>query len=649
MRIVVILLTLCLFPAIGLGRSEPDPTPAVPPTEQDFLDLPLAEAARAPVLEKRQALIIGNSHYEMGTIPTSANDARAVVKALEDLGFQTIWKTDCDSEEMDRLIQEFAGRLSEGSTALVYFSGHALRAKGKNYLVPVGSGESEKEIHYRCVSVEHLFSVMADRQAGVSLVFLDACREDNPYAQAYADTEGPGLAMMAIQRGQLLCFSNAPGQTVPTGPGQYSTFTRNWLKALRNPNLTIDQLLTKVREETAVQTGNMQLPWYVSLLTEPFYFHRQRNGQNDPATPDYAAQEPLVDTSALDAVIQEEQAFKALFQKAREYFRKLEQIEQRPPANEEEAKKRHAAWDAYLRQFGQAKHGLDEARRYRDFYANWSPDKGRSQPGKNYVEDLGGGVELDMIWVPGGSFLMGGRLGPEQAAREYGGKPEWYRGERPVHLVRLEGFWISRTEITNAQFRRYAAGHNSGEYEGLSLNSPDQPVAQVSWQDAQNWRQWLSQKTGAPYALPTEAEWEYAARAGTGRPRYWDQLSSAGLYANTADLAARENWPDWETGLVRDGFPVSSPAGYFKANAFGLHDMLGNVWEWCADWYDGGYYKFAPGENPTGPDDGVERVIRGGSWSTLPLHCRSAYRQSKPPDTASPTIGFRVVRRVEKK
>jgi formylglycine-generating enzyme required for sulfatase activity len=180
-------------------------------------------------------------------------------------------------------------------------------------------------------------------------------------------------------------------------------------------------------------------------------------------------------------------------------------------------------------------------------------------------------------------------------------------------------------------------GHDSGEYEGLSLNDDSQPVVMVSWDDAKAYcdRYGLS--------LPTEAQWEYACRAGSiGKYGWGDGEQEAGRYANVADRTAKAKWTDWTIFDTDDGQAVSAPVGSYQPNAFGLQDMVGNVWEWCADWSDQNHYRQSPAADPAGPPSGLGRVVRGGSWFFDPGLRRAAVRGSGGPAFRFNRGGFRV-------
>jgi formylglycine-generating enzyme required for sulfatase activity len=297
---------------------------------------------------------------------------------------------------------------------------------------------------------------------------------------------------------------------------------------------------------------------------------------------------------------------------------------------------------------------------------------------------------LGMVFVriPAGSFVMGSAESPDTLARAY---PLLERqrfvllaDEAPAHRVHLRrAFYLGQHEVTVGQFRRFveASGHRpeseadgTGGYgynpaydpattergdafEGrdprYSWRNPgfaqgdDHPVVNVTWNDAQALAAWLSRTEGHRYRLPTEAEWEYACRAGT-RTRYPHGDDPTGLVrtANTFDQDAAPYWERWRPYALpgSDGHAFTAPVGSHAPNAFGLHDMLGNAWEWTADWYGETYYARAPRNDPPGPATGSVRVRRGGSWHTWSLYARCGYRNWNSPETRYTLVGIRLVR-----
>jgi sulfatase modifying factor 1 len=267
-------------------------------------------------------------------------------------------------------------------------------------------------------------------------------------------------------------------------------------------------------------------------------------------------------------------------------------------------------------------------------------------------------INLEFVWIEGGCFEMGqSEIEKQQLIAETNeaNYKQYFTDELPQHRVCVQGFWMAKTEITNAQYRQWKPDHDSLSFENQTMNEDDQPVVDVSWNEVQGFIGWLKgeNKGGGMFRLPTEAEWEYACRAGTTTVRFWgDDPHQACQYANVGDQTGKKyfgkKWPDWTIHECDDGYAVTAPVGKFRPNNFGLHDMLGNVWEWCADVYVADIYakhqQQGTVENPLVTDGGSQRVARGGCWSKQPRHTRCASRHAIPPDTKSDSVGFRLVR-----
>jgi len=274
--------------------------------------------------------------------------------------------------------------------------------------------------------------------------------------------------------------------------------------------------------------------------------------------------------------------------------------------------------------------------------------------GEIWTEPLTG---MQFVYVPEGCFQMGQTRAEEAYLIRTVGEDEYFRyfaDEKPRHTVCVKGFWMGRYEVTVGQWRMFV--HETG-YRGKGarfwrcngMANPkgfrqdwNEPVCCVSWYDAQAFIAWLNRKTGWKFRLPTEAEWEYAARAGTQTFWFWGSTvdATACRYASVADKAH-----GWEYNFpCDDGYSFTAPIGHFLPNKFGLYDMLGNVWEWCQDWYDRYYYARSPRDNPMGPGSGIYRVIRGGSWRYYPSYVRCANRGNDKPDSRDDDLGFRLIR-----
>lgn len=293
-------------------------------------------------------------------------------------------------------------------------------------------------------------------------------------------------------------------------------------------------------------------------------------------------------------------------------------------------------------------------------------------------------VPKDMILIPGGAFLMGDHYS------------DVYRHGRPIHAVKIDSFYMGKYEVTHQQYCAYL---NSAKAQGLievrhgvayalgrsepysntnraslysqirydngvfqvrtrdGYNMAEHPVVEVSWYGAVAYCNWRSQQEGYKqcydlqswdcdfdkhgYRLPTEAEWEYAARGGCYGPYYefpWCDNSIDCSKAND-----RQGIEYFCNPLNLSSRPYTSPVGYYPANPYGLYDMAGGVWERCHDWYSSTYYRISPYNNPKGPDNGTSRVFRGGGWSCSPHGCRVAHRDHSNPAFRSSNGGFRVV------
>ncbi|MGA2063553.1 MAG: formylglycine-generating enzyme family protein [Thermoguttaceae bacterium] len=304
------------------------------------------------------------------------------------------------------------------------------------------------------------------------------------------------------------------------------------------------------------------------------------------------------------------------------------------------------------------------------------------EPPKKLAVDLGGGVKMELVLVPAGEFKMGSGESAEATAaffnKTYGEdllKADFFKDEHPQHRVRItKPLYLGTCHVTRGQFRQFVADTSyktdaeKAEKPGAFGWDPDKkafgfnekyswrntgfeqtdehPVVNVSWNDAVAFCKWLSKKESKTYRLPTEAEWEYACRAGT-TTRYssGDDPETLAKVGNVADAAAKAKFPDWKyTIKVNDGYVFTAPVGKFTPNAFGLCDMHGNAWQWCADWCGAEYYAKSPADDPTGPDTGAVRVLRGGSWDYGPCYARSANRGRGAPDDRNNNTGFRVAR-----
>ncbi|HEY5315566.1 MAG TPA: formylglycine-generating enzyme family protein [Pirellulales bacterium] len=300
---------------------------------------------------------------------------------------------------------------------------------------------------------------------------------------------------------------------------------------------------------------------------------------------------------------------------------------------------------------------------------------------------------MKLVLVPAGTFMMGAEEDRSDTLNYFPYcDPKWLDGEPPRHRVRItKPFYMGQYEVTLGQFLMFyhGAGYKTdierdgrpsrGYVNNRLVESSnwrpwapgwqigmDHPAVYVSWNDATAFCRWLSTKEGKTYRLPTEAEWEYACRAGTNSRYFFGNNPEALVrYANVADWDRRaESEKDGGKSTIanydkdgkmtdtttpypwlsrRDGYAWTAPVGKFQPNAFGLYDMHGNAWEWCSDWYGEDYYANSPVDDPKGPSAGSSRVSRGGGFYNTPVNLRCALRDYGLPASRACSFGFRVV------
>ncbi len=470
----------------------------------------------------RTALVIGNANYREKPLRNPVNDARDIAKTLRELDFEVIERKNLSARAMADAVSEFAAKLQQSrGVGLFYYSGHGVQVNGQNYLIPVDATiRSAADVKYEALNAGRVLSNMELAGARLSIVILDACR-DNPFKGWYRGSDAQGLAQMNAPTGSIIAYSTAPGKVAADGTGRNSPFTQHLLAAMRTPGWGIERVLKKVRIGVMNATGKRQVPWESSSLTGDFYFVAPAAGVVPPASP-----------------------------------------------------------------------GMTVGTAFQD-----------------RLKDGGRGPE--MVVIPAGEFWMGS---PES---EDGRDDDERR-----HRVSVKTFAIGKYEVTNGEYRRFKRSHNSGG----SFNDDRQPVIEVNWIDAVAYAEWLSEQTGERYRLPTEAEWEYAARAGTETAYWW------------GGEIGRNNANCYDCGSRWDG-ERTAPVGSFRPNSFGLHDTAGNVWEWTCSKYEANYSGAERQCLSKNDANGARRVLRGGSWDALCATCARPTASGTRQPTATSASG----------
>jgi len=653
-------------------------------------------AAPAVAAADRVALVIGNSAYEhTSRLRNPVNDATAMRDALTRLGFDVVFRRDADEDAMEDALGAFEEMSAGADLALVFYAGHGMEMNGANYLVPVDARlSSAAAVGRETVALDDVLNAVAE--ARTRIVILDACR-NNPFTRSMrgavrANVRSGGLAAVAAGAGSLVAYAAAAGDVADDGDGRHSPFTEALLAQIEQPGVDVRIMLGNVGEAVRARTGRQQ-PFVYSSLSGEHYLGNASVGPN-PAAAEAAL---AMDESARRAVQRGLMAagFAAgapdgvfgpmtraairAWQRSRGaspsgYLDRLSaaalgaRVGSSPPAASVSPQQETVFWqsiadstdpadfEAYLQLF--ANGTFAPLARNRLAALRGSADAPRPAAGTPRPGLRDGDVFRDcpscpeMVVIPAGEFLMGSPPGQ-------GGEQT-----RPQRRVRVERFALGRYEVTRAQYAAFVAatgrdangcfvGDRGMDYsDRASWRSPGYPQTNdhsavcVSWDDARAYVRWLSRETGVSYRLPSEAEWEYAARGRTSTLSYWgNDWSEQCTHANGADAAATQRFGTPLAEPCNDGRAFTAPVGAFTANAFGLYDVLGNVTEWVEDCRHDSY-QGAPSDGrawTTGGDCDF-RGARGGSWRSSRFDLRSATRGFPGDIVRNDDAGFRVAR-----
>lgn len=538
--------------------------------------------------QRRLALVIGNNAYANAPLQNPINDARLIDETLRELGFEVIKGENLTRPEMQAAVESFGQKLGVGGIGLFYYAGHGVQVNGRNYLVPTGFGriKSLQDAESELLNAEEVLKTMAAKQ-GLNIMILDACR-NLPAKLGFTAADEPGFAEIKnTPGGTFVAYSTSPGKTAADGKGGNSPYSTALARSLRMRPSRLEDVFIHTRIELDESTGGEQVPWENSSIKTVFHF-----------TPDAVSATPLPNLTSPG-----------------------------PLRN-------------------QLLKGLLGGLRQSDFTVMVTNASGRvtsqlNGRSKFFVDDKVSGLE--MVEIPGGRFPMGSNAPDADAAyadaKRYDEEEtrETVIAEMPQHSVNVKGFYMSRYEITQRQW--LAVMGSLPRLEGKSRGD-DLPVVNVTYRDVEEFCARLSRMTGRLYRLPSEAEWEYACRAGSAAPFAFGPT----LTPQLANYNGGAPFGNAEAGVFRKAAQPVGQSG--SANAFGLYDTHGNVWEWCADnWHDS--YDGAPTDGSVweDPDEDTRayRVIRGGSWDSIANSCRSASRRKAAVVTATKKLGFRVV------
>jgi formylglycine-generating enzyme required for sulfatase activity/uncharacterized caspase-like protein len=608
---------------------------------------------QALVKERRVALVIGNGAYKDSPLLNPVNDARAIAEALRGFGFEVIYGENLSQNEMKRNIRAFGEKIRNGGVGLFYYAGHGIQIKGSNYLIPVGATiTSEDEVEYESVDIGLALAQMETARNRLNIVILDACR-NNPFARSFRSAQ-KGLASIDAPSGTLIAYATAPGSVASDGTGRNGLYTQELLKYMKQPDLGIEQVFKQVRASVRSSTEGKQVPWESSSMEGDFYFSYSATAKQtpppplDPATIELSFWESIKSSSD----VEDFKEYMAKYPKgpfaglARNRIRSLEAAAKAAlPNTSSVSNPTNAKPDSGAAGSPLPLRGFEFDIALVDSRGSiTSRRKGQAQYFTQHIN----GASLEMVEIPGGAFLMGTSDGEaQQVVSEYkryedydAAANQWVNWQRPQHIVTVAKFYMGKYEVTQAQWRAVSRLlkvsrdliSDPSKFKGDNL-----PVEHVSWEDAVEFCERLSRATGNQYRLPTEAEWEYACRAGMAAPFAFGETITPELVNYKGDFP----YAAASRGVNRQ---QTTPVGSLGiANAFGLFDMHGNVREWCLDaWHEN--YNGAPNDGSLWEGgDTSYRVLRGGSWGFNAYHCRSASRSRNAPVEGYSDYGFRVV------
>ncbi len=631
-----------------------------------------AEAARL-------ALVIGNDGYQhVDKLQNARSDARALAAALTSAGFAVTLRLDVDQPGFKAALRDFKEQIRGGEEVLFFFSGHGVQINAANYLLPVDiQGDKEDQVLDDAIPLQKVLDNFETQKAKFSLAIIDACR-DNPFKAAGKKSIGGmrGLNVTQAATGQMVMFSAGAGQQALDRLGANDRapnglFTRVLLQEMQKPGVPVDQVLRNVREQVvqlARSVNHEQVPALYDQVVGRYYLVASL----EPVTVPRTIETPVVAAHAKTkeqieddywGEIKDSNDISSYEQYRRDYPKgrylnianlKLAQLKKQvqPPAppvavrenpetalwGEVQKGKSVEEYRAYLAQYPKGKYAelargrltkleteaaaqaaIERIRQRQEAAQQEAAQQEATRPAP-VAQKASQSIEIEMVDIPAGSFEMGcdnGFMGTEVGSRD----KSCEGSGKPVHMVNINTFSIARSEVSQGQWQA-VMGNNPSKFKDCGDNCP---VENVSWNDIQTFIQKLNAQTGKTYRLPSEAEWEYACRAGK------DTNFCGG---NDVNAVA---WYDGNSGNK------THPVGSKEANAWGVYDMSGNVEEWVQDGYHL-EYKGAPSDGSVWDSVMETHVLRGGVWSSEPKWVRAAYRVAGYSSQRDDNHGFRLAR-----
>ncbi|CAB3763038.1 SUMF1/EgtB/PvdO family nonheme iron enzyme [Paraburkholderia humisilvae] len=634
------LLLVCMI-GVGYAQAAGVDTKLVPVVDESaqVAVRPAAMVRPGPhTVDRKVALVIGNGDYPTSPLANARRDAQAVATALTALGFEVIRATNATPPQMNEAIAEFGKRLQAGGIGLFYFAGHAIQTPGSTLLLATGSDVRAPAALVRDgIDVAAVLRAMsAARPQQRNVLVLDAC-----LAQPFAPPAHAGAALPALPRQTLIVYATAPGGFALDGR-HHGLLTAAWLHELESAHdADVRTIFQRASTEVAQVSRGQQKPWMASTFDDalsltdglPAFDAAQRIATADAPTTQTRGILPKDSNEQYELTFWDSikdsnyasdyEAYLKAYPNGRFATLARARIErlkasagtQKPPV----------APAAASTPAPQAVTPATPTPQQRPAAAATPPPPPAAPPqpsAKATATASGEGKDCAtcpvMVPLPAGSFTMGSNSDDPS--------------EKPPHHVTISApFAIGKFEVTVEQWNACADANACPRLSPENNSVKNAPARDLSWDDAQLYVKWLAKATGKPYRLPTEAEWEYADRAGTTTKYWWGDQMRKGQ-ANCKDCG-----DPWH----KEG-PES--VGSFTPNPYGLHDMNGSVWEWVSDcWHNS--YQNAPNDGHTWDTPGCNmRVIRGGSWREGGDYMLTSTRFKYSQSVRQSQDGFRVAK-----
>jgi len=526
--------------------------------------------------EPRIALVVANENYVKTKVSGVISDGQYLKNFLSRRGFKVIYVEDASRGTLVKAIRDFSNGIKAQGVALFYYNGLVYQFKNKNFLVTSDAFiTNEYELQDKVIDVDKIFTKMAKKNARLNLVLLDGAR--NVKLHGTFEPSKKGLASITLPSSWQLFLSVKPNRTT-----RKSMFTSEFINTYKSKGITL-------------QAGKVKLPYVALTKGDDFYFSLPSTLKNIPLEAYKKAQK----TGTVSAY----QSFLSVYAnssyapQAHRNIKKLKTVQAKQAAEIIQKKKALKA-QKLVQQKNEEIRAKEKVRR--DALAALKKRGIRV-------------YEPEMVRIKMGSFKMGGDL-PQNT---------------PMHKENITyNLEVAKYEVTNKAYNQYLKAIEKKVEEPSHFMDKDQPAINISWYAARNYAKWLRKYTGKNYRLPTEAEWEYFARAGE---------SGVYIWGNEIVEVVKYAW------MKRSAGGLTHEYGLRRSNNWGIFDVFGNVTEWCEDDYLEGYYKTKGNGRAIKNDNAEEKVHRGGSWKSDVAELSSAHRGHNVPDYSDKSTGFRLV------